>query len=148
MRAAKPARRIEPQLISPSQAARAAQAFAAATTSGVAAAPKGPAPALQQLSLREQAAYSDAHPEVTRRFYVELTSECTEVNWKKVRALQPRRARSRSKLCRSWTAYVWHHVNAGAPGAGPTEYLGEDKATARRSKACSVYLSAYICTSS
>ena len=87
MRAAKPARRIEPQLISPSQAARAAQAFAAATTSGAAAAPRGPAPALQQLSLREQAAYSDAHPEVTRRFYVELTSECTEVNYKKVRAL-------------------------------------------------------------
>ena len=93
MRAAKPARRIEPQLISPSQAARAAQAFAAATTSGAAAAPRGRAPALQQLSLREQAAYSDAHPEVTRRFYVVLTSECTEVNYKKVRALQPRRAR-------------------------------------------------------
>ena len=114
MRAAKPARRIEPQLISPSQAARAAQAFAAATTSGAAAAPKGPAPALQQLSLREQAAYSDAHPEVTRRFYVELTSECTEVNYKKVRALQPWRGRCQPLLCSVWSACIWQWVSLDA----------------------------------
>lgn len=84
MRGATPKRRIVPLLISPSQAARAAEAFAAATT---AAAPlKEPVTQLGELSLREQAAYSDAHQGPGRRIFVELApGEVNDVNWRKVR---------------------------------------------------------------
>lgn len=74
-----------PQLISPSQAARAAEAFAAATT--VAAPAKGPVEALGELSLREQAAYSEAHPGVGSRIYIELGPDNFQFNWKKVRCM-------------------------------------------------------------
>jgi hypothetical protein len=78
-----PRRRIVPELISPSQAARAAEAFAAATTAPAPA--KAPPDAGKPLSLREQAGFADAHLGPGRRIYVEIGPNSFEVNWKKVR---------------------------------------------------------------
>ncbi len=81
-----PRRRIVPELISPSQAARAAEAFAAATTVPAKAAPAKAPDDGKPLSLREQAGFADAHLGPGRRIYVEIGPNSFEVNWKKVRA--------------------------------------------------------------